>query len=252
MDGTLLDSKKRLPKDFYGWVLSHPEIKTVIASGRQYFALERDFVPIKDKLIFMAENGGLCFENDKVIYKNVMEKEAVRSAQRLIDQIPDACGILCGVTKAYARDTVNDTFKNMVSMFYEKLTYVTDVEKIIEEEEIVKLAIFIEGKAAVNYPKFDNVYPGVKSVLSGVDWIDIQNDNTDKGTALEAMFKMWGIKKEEAMAFGDYPNDKELLMAVEESYCMANGHEDMKKLAKHLADTNDNDGVMKVLRTFDD
>ena len=32
MDGTLLDSKKRLPPDFMDWVKRHPDIKTVIAS----------------------------------------------------------------------------------------------------------------------------------------------------------------------------------------------------------------------------
>ena len=39
MDGTLLDSQKRLPIDFIPWVKNHPQIQTVIASGRQYYAL---------------------------------------------------------------------------------------------------------------------------------------------------------------------------------------------------------------------
>ena len=37
MDGTLLNSKKEMPEEFIPWVKSHPEIKTVIASGRQYY-----------------------------------------------------------------------------------------------------------------------------------------------------------------------------------------------------------------------
>ena len=39
MDGTLLDSDKNLPVDFIPWVRSHKDIKTVIASGRQYYTL---------------------------------------------------------------------------------------------------------------------------------------------------------------------------------------------------------------------
>ena len=35
MDGTLLNSKKEMPEEFIPWVKSHPEIKTVIASGRK-------------------------------------------------------------------------------------------------------------------------------------------------------------------------------------------------------------------------
>ena len=54
MDGTLLDSQKRLPADFMDWVINHPDIKTVIASGRQYYTLVKDFLPIKEKLIYVA------------------------------------------------------------------------------------------------------------------------------------------------------------------------------------------------------
>ena len=43
MDGTLLSSANEVPEDFIPWVRSHPDIRTVIASGRQYFTLEHDF-----------------------------------------------------------------------------------------------------------------------------------------------------------------------------------------------------------------
>ena len=46
MDGTLLDSRKNLPKDFIDWVKRHSDVKTVIASGRQYDTLVKDFVPV--------------------------------------------------------------------------------------------------------------------------------------------------------------------------------------------------------------
>ena len=67
MDGTLLDSSKKLPADFMDWVRQHPDIKTVIASGRQYYTLVKDFLPIKDSLIYVAENGGLVFEREEII-----------------------------------------------------------------------------------------------------------------------------------------------------------------------------------------
>ena len=41
MDGTLLNSKKEKPAEFIPWVEKHPEIKVVIASGRQYYTLEK-------------------------------------------------------------------------------------------------------------------------------------------------------------------------------------------------------------------
>ena len=38
---TLLNSKKEKPAEFIPWVEKHPEIKVVIASGRQYYTLEK-------------------------------------------------------------------------------------------------------------------------------------------------------------------------------------------------------------------
>ena len=50
------------------------------------------------------------------------------------------------------------------------------------------------------------------------------------------------------MAFGDYLNDCELLQAVGESYAMENAHPALKALARHIAPSNDENGVMRVVR----
>ena len=49
------------------------------------------------------------------------------------------------------------------------------------------------------------------------------------------------------MAFGDYFNDCELLESVEESYAMANALEEIKRIAKHIAPGNDENGVLRVI-----
>ena len=69
MDGTLLNSKKEMPEEFIPWVKSHPEIKTVIASGRQYYTLERDFLPIRDNLAFIAEMEDLFSKKARLFLK---------------------------------------------------------------------------------------------------------------------------------------------------------------------------------------
>lgn len=50
------------------------------------------------------------------------------------------------------------------------------------------------------------------------------------------------------MAFGDYLNDCELLQSVGESYAMENAHPRLKEMARHIAPSNDEDGVMRVIR----
>ena len=55
MDGTVLDSKLRLPKGLFEMIESHPNVKFVVASGRQYYSLLNIFNPIKDKLILFLK-----------------------------------------------------------------------------------------------------------------------------------------------------------------------------------------------------
>ena len=101
MDGTLLNSKKEKPAEFIPWVEKHPEMKVVIASGRQYYTLEKDFMEIRDKLIFIAENGGLVFEKGEVIFKDEMDTQDVLNCIDLIEKVPYATAVVCGAKSAY-------------------------------------------------------------------------------------------------------------------------------------------------------
>lgn len=49
------------------------------------------------------------------------------------------------------------------------------------------------------------------------------------------------------MAFGDYPNDIEMLEAVGYPFAMANGHEDVLSVSDFIAPSNEDGGVITVL-----
>lgn len=250
MDGTLLDSSKKLPADFMDWVRQHPNIKTVIASGRQYYTLVKDFLPIKDRLIYVAENGGLVFEKDEIIYKNEMKKEDVIDCLKLIDSIKGTTPIICGAKSAYMRPA-NESVLKEVRMYYDHLKQTTELYEDAIQDAIVKIAVFVEEKqaeSAINH--FSNIKRHLSAVLSGDSWIDIANQTVNKGIAVTAIQKLYGIDEKESMAFGDYLNDAELLKRCAENYCMENGHPDLKSLAKYITKSNDNDGVMIVLRSL--
>ena len=50
------------------------------------------------------------------------------------------------------------------------------------------------------------------------------------------------------MVFGDYLNDLGMFNESYFSYAMKNAHPKLKEIAKFEADTNDEDGVLKVLK----
>ena len=67
MDGTLLDSQKRLPPELPEVIAQLREKGVIfcVASGRQYASLRRDFEAYADDLLFLCENGALVMQRDK-------------------------------------------------------------------------------------------------------------------------------------------------------------------------------------------
>lgn len=250
MDGTLLDSQKRLPSDFIPWVKAHPQIRTVIASGRQYATLRRDFEEIADRLIFIAENGGLVFEHDTAIYSDTMDNADVRACLNRVKSLPGVTPICCGVKGAWMPFSSAEA-EHEAELYYRSLERMENVADCTERDAVVKLALYVEGgKAEEVFPYTEGISERIAPVLSGCSWIDVANRGASKGAALAAVQARFAVRRENSMAFGDYLNDRTLLEACGESYCMQNGHPALKAIAKHIAASNDDDGVMKVLRTL--
>ncbi len=250
MDGTLLNSKKELPKDFFSFVLSHPNIRVCIASGRQYYSLRKQFDEIKDHIVFVAENGTMVVDHDQVIYLNSMKKEDVISVLALLKKLEGVTIILCGNESAYMEAAENEAIVE-ATKYYDRLTSVNNLFEVAKEKNIIKFAIYFKnGDAEKQYAELRHVKEGLKTVLSGESWIDISNSDADKGIALEKVMELYHIEKEESMAFGDYLNDVEMLKAVTHSYAMKNAHPYIKEICRYQTDSNDEDGVMKILRTL--
>lgn len=60
-----------------------------------------------------------------------------------------------------------------------------------------------------------------------------------------------GIEKEDSIAFGDGYNDVDMLQSVGVGIAMGDGADNLKKVATHIADTPDNDGIAKMLRQLE-
>lgn len=250
MDGTLLNSKKEKPEDFIPWVKAHPQYRVVIASGRQYRTLLADFEDAADDLIFIAENGAFVFEKGECIHSDAMDPAAIRACLDIAKTLPGVTPVLCGKESAYM-ENVPEYIKKQALIYFVRMEYTDDLYACAERDAIAKVALFVDGDHAADlFGSLPAPPEGVSPVLSGICWIDLANASVNKGVALTAVRERFGIPREECMAFGDFLNDRALILACGESYVMANGHPEMKAIAKHIAPSNDDDGVMKILRTL--
>ncbi|MCM1159196.1 MAG: HAD family hydrolase [Bacteroidales bacterium] len=248
MDGTLLNSRKEIPPDFIDWVISHPHIQVVISSGRQYYNLKELFAPAAAQLIFSADNGGLVFAQDELIYQNEMTVEDILRCLERLDGQEGLSLILCGARSAYMKHS-SPVVEDNAHMYYARLTFTDNLKQAALDDCIVKIAVFVENqKAEEVFRKLSDLGEPLAAVLSGDSWIDISNKTVSKGTALTAILNRLHIPKAQSIAFGDYLNDYDLLLSCGESYAMANAHPELKAIARHITASNDDQGVMQVLR----
>ena len=84
-------------------------------------------------------------------------------------------------------------------------------------------------------------------VVSGEHWVDVMNRTADKGAALRRLQRELGITPAQTMVFGDYLNDLQMLDAAEWSFAMENAHPDVIARARHLAPSNNDNGVLRTI-----
>ena len=253
MDGTLLDSEKRTPKELPEVVraLNKKGIRFVSASGRQAATLVRAMGDLAGELTYMAENGAVIVEGGRQLYVDPIDKDIVR---RVIEKTRGLAGIhpvLCCPDRAVIAANAPEEFRRNVKMYYESTEMVPDqLEALDTIGDVCKIAFFDEGDAEHHeYPILKNLFAEeMPVILSSYSWVDIMKPGTHKGEGMRTLQRLLGIAPEECMAFGDYFNDIEMLESVGESYAMGNALEEVKAAAKYIAPTNDENGVMRVIK----
>jgi len=86
-------------------------------------------------------------------------------------------------------------------------------------------------------------------VRSEATYLEIQPRGVTKGAGLVRVCKLLGIPPSAAIAFGDNLNDLEMIQAAGLGVAMGNAHADLKRAARMVAPSNDEDGVAAVLWT---
>ncbi len=86
--------------------------------------------------------------------------------------------------------------------------------------------------------------PGATTLL------EVMAPNVSKASALQWICDREGISSARVLAFGDMPNDAEMLGWAGHGVAMGNAHDTIKSLANHVTHSNDDHGVAAVIETY--
>ena len=80
--------------------------------------------------------------------------------------------------------------------------------------------------------------------------IEVMNKNMNKAIALKKVADYYQIPKERIIAFGDESNDLEMIDYAGVGVAMGNAIDELKSVAKHVTDTNEEHGVANFLANY--
>ena len=249
MDGTLLNSNNEIHADFYPMFqsLKEKDIIFAAASGRQYYNLLERFKDIKDDMMFIAENGTFVVYKGKELIVNSLEKNIAKELIEIGRTIPNSYVILCGKNSAYI-ESHNERLIKQTSKYYERYKIVENLTSI--DDDILKVTICdFNGSENNSNNYFDEYRDKVQITVSGEIWLDIVAKGINKGVAINEIQNLLNIDYKETMVFGDYLNDLEMMSSAYHSYAMANAHDTLKKAARFIAKSNDENGVIQAIKS---
>ena len=250
LDGTLLPPTKIMPAEIFPLIdeMDRRGITFTPASGRQLPNLKELFAPRLGKIAIIAENGGLCWFEGRIIYCDPTPADDILYALDIIKREEGLYPLCSGVDCAYY-DSDDEQFIEVLNRSYSSAKRVDDLEKAVKNNTILKISVWdklpaAEHAAGALIPKIK----GLRTKVSGYDWLDVCTESANKGEALKALLNKLGADREQCVAFGDHMNDLEMLEASGQAYVTANGFAELKKLIPNIIPSNAEFGVIKKIK----
>lgn len=272
MDGTLLNNNH---------VISEENIKAIreaqkrgidfaIATGRDYADVEPFLKQYNLKCESIVSNGAEYRDVDGNIIESIdIDKALVEKVFNIMDKYGLKAELFTS-DGIYTPNSREEALKGTIYMLSTFLKISTEeAEKLAKKDEKFKRLKYIENlyeflNGPIEVKKIFAFYSDVDLVnkakaeiqkISGlavsssfVSNIEITNENAQKGLILAKVAKKMGIKKDEVMIMGDSFNDYSMFTEFTETVAMENAIPEIKKIAKYITDTNENNGVAKAIR----
>ena len=207
------------------------------------------FRPVSDRLLYIAEGGGVLRSDSEVYHIEPLPEEYIR-------EFLDDCRSCTELDRLIATSDLTYTETGDTPMYHLlKDSYRFDVKNLdsldqVPLEKAVKISLFHETDAEgicsrTLIPKWKDRF---QIASSGIQWIDCLSPHTSKGNSLKVLQQRLGISPDETMVFGDNMNDISMLHQAKYSYAVGNARDEVKCEAAFVADTYDNNGVLKELK----
>lgn len=266
LDGTLLDSQKRL-SDINKAALemaADAGVLIVPTTGRFFGMMPQAVRELPFVRYAITVNGAQVYdrETDTAMVREEIPLPMAVDLMRLLDRydvIYDCYrsnwGWMTETLQAKAADYATDA--HYLKMIREFRKPVQELKAHLlgtkPEGDVQKVMMFSrnapEGKSVVDAisDEVAKAFPDLKVTSSTWNNLEFNISSANKGNSLRRFAECLGMTLENCVAFGDGLNDLSMIEAAGIGVAMANAHPDVLAAADMVAVSNDEDGVAKTL-----
>lgn len=245
VDGTIYSHKsKGIPQSTSKAMdlLKQRGIKTFLATGRDFTAIDR--FPV-GKIRFdgyVMLNGQLCTDQDR----NIILSAPIDAtdAAYLLDAFRQK-------TRPVALAEKDRLYINMIdeAVIRAQAGISSELPQIMEYEGAPVYQFMCYGGKELE-EEFSEKLPHCKVTRWSPYGVDVISKNGGKMTGIQKMLEVYGISKEETIAFGDGENDIEMLKFAQVGVAMGNADAEVQKAADYVTEDIDADGIWNALKHF--
>ncbi|MBZ9636759.1 Cof-type HAD-IIB family hydrolase [Clostridium sp. FP1] len=262
MDGTLLNDEKIISaKNLRAIKLaSEKGVRIAVCTGRIFTSAEffSELLGVKSPVI--ASNGAYIREKDRneVVYKSTLGVEKCKkllSVFRQYSLYPHyyTSNIVFTEKLIHSSCFYKEVNKTLPKDKQVEIVLVEDWDEIFEkyESEIFKGIAIDEDLEKLQNAK--NQLKGMEDfevVSSRFDNFEVMNRGVSKGNAVKILGDYYGINSKQIICIGDSENDLSMIKFAGLGVAMGNGNDAVKKTAQYITDSNNCDGVARVIEKF--
>ena len=263
LDGTLLDSQKRLPEANRAALAAAAEkgVQIVPASGRLWSGMPQAVRELPFVRYAVGANGAQVYDaaEDRVIRRAEIPLDLADRVYDYLDTLPviydcyvDGAGFQDSRHYALIDRFITDPAVNAMAKSIRRP--VEDFRGFIDRlgKPLQKIQMFFmdQDRRVREMETLAAMFPSLTVVSSITNNIEMNDLAAVKGEALRFLCRHLGIDPENTMAFGDMMNDLTMIEAAGLGVAMGNADPELKAAADYVTDTNDDCGVARAVEKF--
>ncbi len=252
VDGTLLDHTHKIPESAKKALIEARKNGhyLVLCTGRTHKIISKDLVEYFDGIV--ASAGAHIFWEDKEIFHSCIPREQLKIVSEVLTR-NEANYIFQSDNGRIATEENKNKFIDFFSVEGGRNanavrdSFAKEIIEIPYERDDIESAFYIGSKVSIdeiqkqvgNGVKITGASFGTERIFNG----EVTMSGVNKATGMEKILEQVGLTREDSIAFGDGPNDFEMIEFANMGVAMGNAIDDLKAIANMITDDVSENGI---------